>query len=115
MRLEKNVEWKSVLLSNLFEIDYGNKFDLCTLTELDKDGVAFVSRTEKNNGVSARVAEIEGVSPYSAGKITVALGGSIGMSFLQPEPFYTGQNVAVLTPRSKIARKPFGCSGTYPF
>lgn len=102
MELVKGVKWKSVLLSRLFEIDYGNKFDLCALDVVDKGGVALVSRTERNNGVSARVAEVEGVPPYSAGKITVALGGSIGVSSLQTEPFYTGQNVAVLTPRVKM-------------
>lgn len=90
-------------LSELFEITYGNKFDLNKLKQCrDGNGFAFVSRSGKNNGVSAFVEPLDGVPPYPAGLITVALGGSILSAFIQPFPFYTAQNVAVLKPRTKL-------------
>jgi len=43
------------------------------------------------------------VPPYAAGNITVSLGGSkLLSSFVQPDRFYTGQNVAVLSPKSPM-------------
>lgn len=89
-------QWKSFQLYNLFDIDFGNKFDLNKMTESPQMDVAFVSRTASNNGVSSYVELIEGISPYPAGCLTIALGGSIGSTFVQPKQFYTGQNVAVL-------------------
>ena len=64
--------------------------------DYDNPSVNFVSRTEKNNGVSDIVDRIKGVEPFDAGNMTIALGGSIGKCFIQTEPFYTGQNMAVL-------------------
>lgn len=89
-------EWKEFLLSELFDIKLGNKFDYNKMTESDSTEIAFVSRTASNNGVSGWVEEVVGVKPYPAGCMTVALGGSLGATFVQPKQFYTGQNVAVL-------------------
>ena len=83
-------------LHHLFHIEYGNQLDLNKQRKLD-DGVNFVSRSEKNLGVACRIREIPNIPPHSSNKITVALGGSVLSSFVQPEPFYTGQNVKVLT------------------
>ena len=88
--------WEEYLLTEIFEIKYGNKFDLNKMTESPQMEVAFVSRTASNNGVSSWVEYVDGVAPYPANSITIALGGSIGSTFLQPKQFYTGQNVAVL-------------------
>ena len=88
--------WKEFLLSKIFEIDSGNKFDLNKMVESQQTRIAFVSRTASNNGVSGWVEPVEGVDPYPVGCITVALGGSLGSTFVQPKQFYTGQNVAVL-------------------
>ncbi|HDR8932745.1 TPA: restriction endonuclease subunit S [Burkholderia vietnamiensis] len=91
---------KLVELNKIFRCEYGNKFDLNKMTAARayEGSVAFVGRSGKNNGVTAFVTEIDGVKPYKAGNITVALGGAILSSFVQPRRFYTGQNVAVLTP-----------------
>ena len=87
-------------VENLFIIEYGQSLELSRLKQTDDSiGVNFVSRTGVNNGVSARVVVPEGVSPSPAGTITVALGGSVLSSFVQPEPFVCGRDVAVLTPR----------------
>lgn len=88
--------WKEFLLTKIFDIDFGNKFDLNKMIESRDTSIAFVSRTASNNGVSAWVEPVDGVAPYPTGCITVALGGSLGSTFVQPKQFYTGQNVAVL-------------------
>ena len=94
-------QWKTFPLYYLFDIDFGNKFDLNKMTESPQMDVAFVSRTASNNGVSGYVELIDGISPYPAGCLTIALGGSIGSTFVQPKHFYTGQNVAVLKNKKK--------------
>ncbi|HEX4113763.1 MAG TPA: hypothetical protein VH020_14615 [Stellaceae bacterium] len=89
-------------LDTLFDVTYGNKFDLNKMTLLSRadGGVSFVSRSSENHGISATVKEIEGVKPYPAGLITVALGGTkLLSSFVQEHAFYTAQNVAVLKPK----------------
>lgn len=84
---------------DLFEVSYGHSLELNRLTRsTSADAVNFVSRTAKNNGVSARVEPIIGMAPTPGGVLTVALGGSVLETFVQPASFYTGFHVAVLTP-----------------
>jgi hypothetical protein len=88
-------------LSKLFTIQYGSSYELNRL-KLDDHGIAFVSRTSHNNGISARVART-GDEPTPAGCITVALGGTYVLeSFLQNEPTYQGRDVAILTPINRM-------------
>lgn len=96
------IKFKPFLLSELFEISYGNKMDLCNMEELQvdsDDAIAFVTRSGSNNGIGAYVKLCE-EKPFPKGAITVALGGSLGSAFLQVRPFYTAQNVAVLLEKS---------------
>lgn len=91
-------------LSDVFEIVYGNKLDMNKMSKADRHtGIAFVGRIGGLNGrsgVAGFVEPLAGVDPYPAGLITVALGGSrLLSSYVQQLPFYTAQNVAVLTPR----------------
>lgn len=93
-------------LNELFDVTYGNKFDLNKMELLPRSegGISFVGRSEKNLGVSATVSAIEGLKPYPAGLITVALGGTkLLCSYVQQFPFYTAQNVAVLRPKEEMA------------
>ncbi len=92
-------------LNELFDVAYGNKFDLNKLQRLPRSrgGVSFVGRSSKNNGIRATVATLRGTPPYPSGLITVALGGAILSSFVQEAPFYTAQNVAVLKPKSEMS------------
>lgn len=98
-------------LRDIFDIEYGNQLDKNKLTP-SGDGVSFVSRSSKRLGFDGRVKKIEGVDPYEAGLITVTLGGTYLLSsFVQGEPFYTGQNIKVLSPREEMtfAEKVFYC------
>lgn len=92
---------KTVELRQVFSISSGNKFDLNKMNVVKgaaQPSINFVSRTSKNLGISAKVARIKDAIPYPEGAITVALGGSILATNVQPREFYTGQNVCVLVP-----------------
>lgn len=96
-------KWTEFHLYDLFEIDYGNKFDKSKMSSFIPT-VRFVGRSSQNNGVTAYVDEIDEVYPYEAGLMTVALGGEyLGSCFVQEYPFYTSQNVAVLRPISEMS------------
>ena len=97
----------SVRVDNLFVVGYGTKFDLKQMEQTsvnDPQGISFVSRSRQNLGVAAYVKPYHSQPPLDAGLITVALGGSYLLSaFVQQRPFYTAQNVAVLTPKRAMA------------
>lgn len=93
---------KLVKVSSLFDVFYGVNLELNKMA-LDPEGVNFVSRSARNNGVSARVRLVEGVSPIPAGVLTVAGGGSVMETFVQPEPFYSGRDLYCLAAKDDLA------------
>jgi len=98
-------DWKCFYLKYLYDIQMGNGFDKNKLDE-DTPEVNLVSRVSYNNGVDVRVGFVNGIKPFEAGLVTVALGGSyLGSCFVQEEPFYTGQNVAVMKAKHKEITK----------
>ena len=95
-----------VRLDQVFIIEHGSKLDLnkmITCSATDEDGVLFVGRSGERNGFAAFVRKLDYVDPYPSGLITVALGGSALSSFVQPRPFYTAQNIDVLTPLAPMS------------
>lgn len=92
--------WKKFhLYDGIFDIDMGTKMDKSKMREKNPT-VNFVGRANANNGITTKVDEIEGIKPYKAGYMTLSLGGEyLGSCFIQPEPFYTSQNVVVLIPK----------------
>jgi hypothetical protein len=92
-----------VKLSEIFRFNYGTKLDLNKMSitdSTDAEAVCFISRTSKNLGLVAYVKRMEDVTPIKPGLITVALGGEYLLSaYIQNKPFYSAQNVGVLTPR----------------
>ncbi len=86
-------------VDELFELRYGHSLELNRLALAEApEGVNFVSRTTKNNGVTARVHT--SATPGAAGEMTVALSGNGVLStFVQPEAFVTGYHVMILKPR----------------
>jgi hypothetical protein len=83
-------------VSELFDVSYGVNLELNALKQ-SPYGINFVSRTAKNNGVSAKVVPIVEINPIPAGTISVAGGGSVMASFLQTEPYYSGRDLYYLT------------------
>ena len=96
-------EWRVFHLYDIFEIDSGTKLDKAKMnTTMPK--INFVGRSNFNNGITQKVNEIPGLSPYDSGCLTLALGGAyLGSCFIQEEPFYTSQNVVVLIPKDNIS------------
>lgn len=101
-------DWKEYEVQELFNVVYGVNLELVNCIETDKDdpeAVAFVSRTELNNGVSAYVKPVPGVEPQPKNTITVAGGGSVLATFLQTQPFYSGRDLYLLYPKCCISNK----------
>jgi len=93
-------------ISDLFDLFYGTNLELNRLIQHKKrqtNSVNFVSRTSKNNGVSALVELVDNITALPAGLITVAVGGSVMESFVQTEPFYTGRDVYCLNPKQILS------------
>jgi len=83
-------------LDRIFDLRYGHSLELNALVQVEPpDGVNFVSRTMGNNGVAARV--VVDVEPAKPGELSVALGGGVLSTFVQPEPFVCGFHVMILT------------------
>lgn len=106
-RLQKPIEttyWARFPLysEHLFKIDMGSKMDRIKMTKVSPK-INFVGRGSVNNGVVDCVDIIDDIKPYEAGCLTLSLGGSIGLTYIQEKPFYTSQNVCVLIPRNNMS------------
>jgi hypothetical protein len=94
----------SVEVQDYFDVKYGVNLELVNL-EQKKDGINFVSRTAQNNGVSAKVKILKNKKPNPANTISVSCGGSVMESFLQKEEYYSGRDIYILIPKSKLSDK----------
>ena len=104
MRIDMT-NWKCFLLGDMFNVVYGVNLELVNCVETDRtdpEAIAFVSRTESDNGVSAYVKPVPGITPQTKDTITVAGGGSVLSTFLQPRPFYSGRDLYLLYPKDDI-------------
>lgn len=88
-------------IEELFYIKYGNSLSLQDC-ELSTNGIPFISRGVKNNGVTARVKLLNNIKLNKSNTITVAVSGSVLEAFLQKEPYYTGYHIFILEPKSKL-------------
>jgi hypothetical protein len=86
-----------VRVCDIFDVVIGTDLKMVCMTKCP-DGINFVSRTAKNNGVVARVAK-NGVKPIQGEIISVAGSGSVLESFVQIKPFYSGHDLFVLRPK----------------
>jgi len=91
-------------LDQIFDIKNSASLELMNCEQVPK-GICFVSRTEKNNGIAARIEQLEDLEPMPAGAITVALSGSVLSSFYQDEPFYTAFHIACLYPKQILTKE----------
>jgi hypothetical protein len=97
---------KLTRLSDIFSVNYGTKLDMNKMKESQESKIAFVSRSSKNNGIVAYVDLYKNLMPLESGLITVTLGGTYVLSsFLQDSPFYTAQNVAVLSAKYDLSKQ----------
>lgn len=99
---------KLVKVKELFNVNYGVSLDLNKLEEVSRDNInsiAYVSRTEKNNGVSAYVERVNHIMPNPPMTISVAGGGSVMSSFLQESPYYSGYHLFCLEPKIEMSKQ----------
>lgn len=97
---------KLAKITDLFEVRYGVNLELINLEEChkkDDNSINFVSRTDKNNGVSAYVQKKEEIKPNPAYTISVAGGGSVLATFFQQEEYYSGRDIYVLIPKKQFS------------
>jgi len=95
---------KLVPLNKIFNIQYGNQFDLYKLDINENSNINFVSRSSQNLGVICKVSKFKDVKPFPPGLITVTLGGTYLLSsFVQQNEFYTAQNIKILSPKIEMA------------
>lgn len=101
-------------IKELFEVFNGSSLALVHMTE-EAPKVNFVARSRENNGVVSKVDIIDDKTPFEAGLLTVALGGSVLSTFVQEKPFYTSYHVKVLKPRKPMSfnEKLFYCMCIY--
>lgn len=95
-----------VELSEIFEVIYGVNLELVHIEQCSstsEKAIPFVSRTEKNNGVSAYVYELIDVEPNPKHTLSVAGGGSVLSTFYQPKPYYSGRDLYVLVPKKELS------------
>ncbi|MDR1883084.1 MAG: restriction endonuclease subunit S [Prevotella sp.] len=91
-------------LDEIFDIKNSQSLELMNCQQVE-DGVCFVARTEKNNGITARIERLDDLEPMPAGAISVALSGSVLSSFYQDEPFYTAFHIACLYPKRLLTKE----------
>ncbi|OFX26223.1 MAG: hypothetical protein A2033_02795 [Bacteroidetes bacterium GWA2_31_9] len=94
-----------IKISDLFEVKYGVNLELVHIEECkstDYNAVPFVSRSEKNNGVSAFVEKIIDIDPNPGNTLSVAGGGSVLSTFYQPIPYYSGRDLYYLIPKREM-------------
>jgi hypothetical protein len=90
-------------LEEIFDIKNSQSLELINCEQIEK-GICFVSRTSANNGIVARIKQLDELEPMSPNAITVALGGSVLSSFYQEEPFYTAFHIACLYPKKDLTK-----------
>ena len=89
-------------IEELFYIKYGNSLSLQDC-ELSTNGIPFISRGAKNNGVTARVKLLNNIKLNKSNTISVAVSGSVLEAFLQKEPYYTGYHIFILEPKLRLS------------
>jgi len=105
-------KWEEFYLKDLFVCCMGNGIDASATTR-DAPVYNYVSRDSKGNGVVGFVDVVYRTdkkgntyeeNPFEPGTMTLALGGNfLGSCFVQNEPYYTAQNVAVLTEKEPLS------------
>ena len=94
---------KYVKVKDLFTLQQGNSLELMHLETSPLSDVNFISRTSQENGVVAQVDTVDGIAPFPAGLISVALSGNgVCSAFVQTKAFYTAYHIMVLSPKRAL-------------
>ena len=87
--------WKEFKYEDIFDtIMIGKSIDL---NKLEEGNINYVGRTDKNNGITAKVEKYNDQEPYEGNCITIPMvGNSTLKSTYQEKPFYVAQNILIL-------------------
>ena len=94
---------KMIQIQDLFEVYNSQNLALNACTVNEQSSYVLINRSEKNNGIAARIDAPAGKQPFPAGLMTVALSGSVLSTFIQNEPFFTSYHIAALKPKIKLS------------
>ncbi|MBE8182998.1 MAG: hypothetical protein HAW61_05710 [Candidatus Portiera sp.] len=94
---------KLTQLGEIFTAVYGISLEYNKMIEA-KNGIPFVSRTSKNNGVVGYVERVADIRPNPAMTISLSASGSVMESFLQEEEYYSGRDLYYLKPCTKLSK-----------
>ncbi len=89
-------------IKDLFDLIPGNGLELYKMKQIN-NGIPFVGRTSKNNGITGFVEVVKDVNLMPENTISVSCGGSVLESFFQPEKYYTSYHVYCLKPKLKMS------------
>lgn len=96
---------KTIQVQDLFEVEYGSNLELNKQIKLlsdDPNSVPYVSRTAKNNGITAYIQPTNAkLNPSHT--LSVACGGSVLSTFYQSKPYYSGRDLYFLKPKIKLS------------
>lgn len=91
-------------VDEIFDVVYGVNLELNKCI-LDENGINFVSRTAKNNGVSARIKSLRNKKPNPAWTLSVSGGGSVLETFFQENEYYSGRDLYYLKPKQVLTKE----------
>ena len=94
---------KMIQIQDLFEVYNSQNLALNACTVNEQSSYVLINRSEKNNGIAAKIDAPTGKQPFPAGLMTVALSGSVLSTFIQNKPFFTSYHIAVLKPKIKLS------------
>lgn len=96
-------------IKDLFEELRGSDLELANIDDLHSVNatIPFVSRTEKNNGISAYIPQQGEKTKINPGhSLSVALGSSSVLeTFYQESPYYSGRDIGILIPKVAMTKE----------
>lgn len=99
----KEVEWGEFKLGDLFEINsYKKRFDANKVEVLESGKFPYVVRMGTNNGQKGFINEDE---QYLNEGNTISFGQDTATMFYQEKPYFTGDKIKILKPKSKKFNK----------
>lgn len=88
--VDKNVKWKEFVVQDVFKIKNSKAYHKTSLTEVRKNGISYISRTNLNNGLDA-VVKNENFKLNKAN--TIVFGAENATFFYQPNKYITGNKM----------------------
>ncbi len=93
-----------IKVEDIFDCVYGSNLEFYKLKE-KKNGIPFVARTSRNNGVITKVEKLKDEKINPGHTISVSCGGSVMECFYQDKEYYSGRDLYFLKPKINLSVK----------